>query len=296
MLKVIHSKDFTPNPKIIQLDDSCNAKALREVVEMFSFSRSRFEEEANFRAKYMLNDLGIEAGYKVAGYPGCCQSVEWEFPHADVTKKVIAGATHFDTVENCPGADDNASGIAVLVCAARFLKKNRDKLKNIPHFYFFNAEEEGLLGSTKFVNKWLAQKPKGFLGPIVPEETHVMEMVGYTAENQSTPPGLPNLGNRGDFLGIVGNGIAKDVIRISGESVPDLNTKGLDIPFEMTSMMSDVLRSDHTPFWEAGFKATMWTDTSNFRNPHYHKFTDLPETLNYEFMEKVTKLFISLFI
>ena len=51
-----------------------------------------------------------------------------------------------------------------------------------------------------------------------------------------------------------------------------------------------LLRSDHTPFWEAGIPAVMWTDTSEFRNPHYHRATDTPDTLDYQFLAQVTRL------
>lgn len=34
----------------------------------------------------------------------------------------------------------------------------------------------------------------------------------------------------------------------------------------------------------------MWTDTANFRNPHYHMKSDTPDTLDYDFMAGVTRL------
>jgi hypothetical protein len=34
----------------------------------------------------------------------------------------------------------------------------------------------------------------------------------------------------------------------------------------------------------------MWTDTSEFRNPHYHQASDTPDTLDYAFVSEVTKL------
>jgi len=43
----------------------------------------------------------------------------------------------------------------------------------------------------------------------------------------------------------------------------------------------DFARSDHVPFWEAGVPAVQITDTANFRNPHYHRSGDTPETLDY---------------
>jgi hypothetical protein len=34
----------------------------------------------------------------------------------------------------------------------------------------------------------------------------------------------------------------------------------------------------------------MWTDTAEFRNPHYHRESDTPGTLDYDFMAQVTRL------
>ena len=53
--------------------------------------------------------------------------------------------------------------------------------------------------------------------------------------------------------------------------------------------MPDVRRSDHAVFWDAGFPAAMLTDTSEFRNPHYHKPTDTIDTLDLERMTLVVK-------
>lgn len=52
-------------------------------------------------------------------------------------------------------------------------------------------------------------------------------------------------------------------------------------------------RSDHSPFWLAGLPALMWTDTAEFRNPHYHQPSDTPQTLDYGFMHQVTALLCS---
>ena len=49
-------------------------------------------------------------------------------------------------------------------------------------------------------------------------------------------------------------------------------------------------RSDHAPFWERHIPAVMWTDTAEFRNPHYHLVSDTPETLDYEFLGNVARL------
>ena len=52
-------------------------------------------------------------------------------------------------------------------------------------------------------------------------------------------------------------------------------------------------RSDHAPFWRADIPAVMWTDTSEFRNQHYHRGTDTPVTLDYDFLRAVTQILIA---
>ena len=54
-------------------------------------------------------------------------------------------------------------------------------------------------------------------------------------------------------------------------------------------LMPDIRRSDHAYFWRRGLPAVMVTDTANFRNPHYHKSTDVPETLDFDFMGRITR-------
>jgi hypothetical protein len=41
--------------------------------------------------------------------------------------------------------------------------------------------------------------------------------------------------------------------------------------------------------WRAGVPAVLVTDTANFRNPHYHRATDTPETLDYGRMTAIVR-------
>ena len=78
-----------------------------------------------------------------------------------------------------------------------------------------------------------------------------------------------------------------------GHAVPVQGLFLPDVPLEMIGRISHhLLRSDHVPFWEAGVPALMWTDTAEFRNPHYHRPTDTPETLDYEFLAGVARLLV----
>ena len=46
----------------------------------------------------------------------------------------------------------------------------------------------------------------------------------------------------------------------------------------------DLRRSDHAPFWDAGYKALMLTDGADFRNANYHTPGDSLGTLNFPYM------------
>jgi Zn-dependent M28 family amino/carboxypeptidase len=207
--------------------------------------------------------------------------------------RIIIGA-HYDSVPDTPGADDNASAVAVMLAAARAIGRREDVL-----FIAFNSEEIDLDGSREFASNLEVNGIKSL------EQVHVLEMVGFTdhSPNSQKNP-LPSffdgdsIPTVGDFLGIVGNTkeIVDRVFSIAG--IVKIPVVGVTTPpgvsIEMIeSVAPNLLRSDHTSFWEKGIPATMWTDTSEFRNPNYHQPTDKPDTLDYGFMAEVTKLLVS---
>lgn len=70
-------------------------------------------------------------------------------PNVKQPKLIIGG--HYDSVENSPGANDNASGTAVLLGLARQLAKSPEAQQI--WFMAFDGEEDGLKGSEAFVNQ-----------------------------------------------------------------------------------------------------------------------------------------------
>jgi len=191
---------------------------------------------------------------------------------------------------NTPGADDNASAVAVMLAVARCLGSPSDVA-----YVAFNGEECGLVGSHEF-----AEKMCGDMNRL--EQVHILEMVGYRdrrPRSQRNPLPIGQTPTTGDFLGIVANqgGLVEQIIRQVGcIAVPVV---GVAIP-EGTPLAGikqwspQLLRSDHACFWEKNIPAAMWTDTAEFRNPHYHQATDTPDTLDYEFMAEVGKLLASM--
>lgn len=205
------------------------------------------------------------------------------------TAKVLVGA-HYDSVSGTPGADDNASAVAVMLAVARAIGRRPDAL-----FVAFNAEESGLRGSREFVEG---------LGQNKLEAVYILEMVGYRdrrLNSQKNPlrfmKGIPTTG---DFLGVVANRDALLDNILTGANACNVPFIGLAIG-ELANSIDAIqafsphlLRSDHTPFWEKGIPAAMLTDTAEFRNPHYHGASDTPNTLDYDFMAEVAKAVVNM--
>lgn len=195
---------------------------------------------------------------------------------------VIVGA-HYDTVPGSPGADDNATGIAVLLELARHF--GQDPPRSPVWLVAFDMEEYGLSGSRALAEMLRQQRqPLQLMASL--------EMLGYCTHqpnSQQYPPGLkyfyPDTGN---FIALIGNwqliptliGLKRQLQRAKApcQWLPVIN-QGLTLP--------DTRRSDHAPFWDAGYRALMITDTAYLRNPHYHQPSDTLETLDLEFLTRV---------
>jgi Zn-dependent M28 family amino/carboxypeptidase len=196
---------------------------------------------------------------------------------------IILGA-HFDSVPGTPGADDNASGVAVLLETARLLSGTR--LRSEVLFCGFNLEELNMIGSSYFASKLKSAGAKV-------DAMISLEMVGYTDSrtgSQKYPIGLKAFyPDRGDFIGVIGNWNSNGLLRRFARQmrqVRGLPVETLSVPGN-GGLIPAVRLSDHSPFWDAGYPALMITDTSFYRNPHYHGSTDTLETLNLDFMVKV---------
>ncbi|MFQ5881791.1 MAG: M28 family peptidase [Candidatus Methylomirabilales bacterium] len=223
----------------------------------------------------------------VARLPGSVPDRAW----------LLLGA-HYDAIDGSPGADDNASGVAVLLAAAKAL--SRLKPAATLQFVGFSLEEPQTgfdpyrHGSRHFATQARSQGQRY-------EGVFILEMVGYTDHrpgSQMVPRGiLKSVPKVGDFLGVIGNRRARRLLAhleaAAARYVPELPVvtywiffRGLLIPMSRWS--------DHAPFWDRGYPAVMLTDTAFLRNPHYHQPTDTLETLDYAFMAQVARAVIAM--
>ncbi|MFN6129691.1 MAG: M28 family metallopeptidase [Planctomycetota bacterium] len=206
--------------------------------------------------------------------------------------EIILLGAHYDTVFSTPGADDNASAVAVLLEASRLLREYSGK-RTIRYVAFaceepphFNMDSMGSQHHARQA-RLRGEKIRGML---------CLEMVGYYTTDdhtQTVPPLIPRwmhrfFPHRGDFLAAVGNLASWKLcwkfrrgFKRGSRSMPLFS---ICLP----EKIHEIRLSDNSSFWDQGYPALMLTDTSFLRNPNYHLETDTPDTLDYPRMTEVT--------
>ncbi|MEN9225385.1 MAG: M28 family peptidase [Thermostichus sp. HHBFW_bins_43] len=206
-----------------------------------------------------------------------------KLPGRDPHREPILIGAHFDAVPESPGADDNASGVAVLLELARHFAQ--EPPRSPLWLVAFDLEERGMVGSTAYAQ---ALKRQG-------QPLRLMlslEMVGYrdpTPGSQRYPAGLERFyPDRGDYIGLIGNWpTLPDLLRLQRA----MNKTGIPCQWlpagQKGWIVPSTRRSDHAPFWDEGYRAILVTDTADLRNPHYHRLSDSLETLDRDFLAGV---------
>lgn len=192
---------------------------------------------------------------------------------------ILVGA-HYDSFPGSPGADDNATGVAVLLELARSFSLNPAKRPIRLVAFDFEETIYDLAGSTHYAHSLQREPLRLMLS---------LEMLGYCSRvtgSQIYPPGLQRFfPKQGDFIGLIGNlPSLLDLIHLSH------HIRKAGIPCQWLpagwrgEILPDTRRSDHAAFWDLGYRALMVTDTAHLRNPHYHKASDRLETLDLDFL------------
>lgn len=208
----------------------------------------------------------------------------------DRAEQIVLLGAHYDTVEETPGADDNASAVAVLLEVARRLR--RSSPRRTVRFVAFSCEEKPhcfteTMGSQVYARRCKADGER-IVGMLC------LEMVGYYTDvprSQGYPPEMPQwlrwaFPRRGDFLAAVTN-LRSWKLGVAFRRGFKRATRFPLFSIALPEAVHSIRRSDNSSFWDQGYPAMMITDTSFLRNPHYHAPTDLPDTLDYGRMSQV---------
>jgi Zn-dependent M28 family amino/carboxypeptidase len=203
-------------------------------------------------------------------------------------KEVVVVGAHYDTVPGTPGADDNASAVAGLLELARLQQETSNK-KNLAFVAFVN-EEPPCFGSNNMGSMVYAKHLKEQRTPV--EVMVSLEMIGYFSEERIQRYPLPGMGlvypKTGDYIGVVGNFHSFKYVSFFKKGIrkhSNIHSRSLTAP----EFFGGINLSDNYSFWHYGYRAVMITDTSFFRNRHYHQETDTIDTLDFDRMAEVVK-------
>jgi Zn-dependent M28 family amino/carboxypeptidase len=196
---------------------------------------------------------------------------------------IVVGA-HYDSVPGSPGADDNASAVAVLIELQKMLAPERLPVALVA---FVNEEMPYSFTLECGAFQW-ARRAKELSEPV--DAMFSLEMLGYFRDepgSQRYPWPLSLVyPSRGNFIAFVGDLGARALVR----KAIGLFRKGSRFPSEgvaAPAALPGIRASDHWSFRLHGFAAIMITDTAYNRNPHYHRASDTPDTLDYDRMARV---------
>ncbi len=169
---------------------------------------------------------------------------------------IICG--HFDSYSNvpytsAPGADDNGTGTAVVLEAARILSQYQ--FRWTINFIGFSGEEQWMLGSYHYVDS-VAVPQQLKIGGV-----YNFDMIAYTAYDSTRL--------------YVNRNTASTSLAVLAESANAQYNIGLNL----INYLDEDCYGDNTPFWEHGYKAVFALEDSewgiwNGSNPHYHTTHD----------------------
>jgi hypothetical protein len=164
-----------------------------------------------------------------------------------------------------PGADDNASGTAALLEAARIIAGGKMKLRRSVIFAAFSGEERGVLGSTYFI-----KNPLPAAGPNDIVAMLNMDMVGRLRENKLDVIGHDTADQWPDIIDVACRDARIDCVLAKGGGYGP---------------------SDHSPFYAAGIPVL---HLFSGVQPDYHKPSDTPDKLNAAGVAQVARLVANL--
>ncbi len=227
------------------------------------------EDAGDFLADALLQ-LGIEVDEDPFNFEGySSRNIVGYLPGAtDPSKMVIIGA-HYDSYADpnstisAPGADDNASGTAAVLEAAKIMSQY--SFAHSIKFILFSAEEYGLYGSDHYARQ-AAGTGEDIIGMIN------LDMISYTDY-------LP------EDLDVIVNSNSKwlgNLLKTAAQ-----NYSSIDI---LTTLDNWADYSDHYSFWDRGFPAVLCIEDYEDTNPYYHTTGDTINTINLDFATEAARV------
>ena len=272
------------------------AQLLRQVSAISGERNYLKPERLEAAAQYIESELrGM--GYQihrqaVPGRSGPVRNIEVRLEPAGTGDLglVVIGA-HYDSAEGTPAANDNGSGVAVLLELARAYQGRRAAPGFTGMRLVFYANEEPPYFETPQMGSWVHAADLKAQGLRVAAMYSLETMGAYydAPGTQKFPvPGLALLyPDRGNFIGFIGTTESRALVRTAVGAFRETRrfpSEGIAAP----GFVTGVDWSDHWSYAQHGYTGVMVTDTAPFRYPHYHTAQDTPDRINYAGLAKVT--------
>jgi Zn-dependent M28 family amino/carboxypeptidase len=200
--------------------------------------------------------------------------------------RILVIGAHYDSVDESPGANDNASGVAVMLELAR-LHATLAPPVTVRFVAFVNEEPPYFM--TPAMGSWRYAADAAARGDNIVTMIS-LETIGYysdEARSQRYPfPFGRMFPDRGNFLAMVSNIRSAGALRTAAKAFRSATSLPL-IASPAPAAIPGVAWSDHWSFWRHGYRALMLTDTALYRYPHYHANSDTADRLDYERMARV---------
>jgi hypothetical protein len=264
--------ELTFKPKVSVAEAMYMADFERQVAQKFKPSNPVYKKWSAF-TNNMISFIKSKESHNGV-------NIVWTHKGTNPSAGTVYIGAHYDTMSNDPasknltpnerqpGADDNASGVAVGLLLAKML--NQISFEETIKIVFFDWEELGFLGSEAFVRENLSDISKGYLGYIN------LEMLGHDSKSTDKEKKKGNMKlyiRKPNENGHKEDRLLAESLASKGESM----TPGIDFSITANSFNS----SDHLYFWKNNLHAVTFTQNweADF-NPNYHTNSDIPETLN----------------
>lgn len=227
---------------------------------------------------YQVNHQGIEADGAIA------LNLDVTIPGGTLGEEFIVIGAYYDSSDDSPGADANASGAAGLLALARSLSGRRHQRTLSLAWYANRTQAEpgsSVHGSTVHARS-LATSGYRVAAMLS------LESIGYFRDEPGSqqPTSFSAAASRGDFIAVLGADPSRRLVTHATQTL----TRHSSLPVAggvVPAGRAVPGWSDAWSFEQLGYAAVQITDTAEQRNPHFRKATDTADTLDYDRMARV---------
>lgn len=245
--------------------------------------------ERNDRSPRAIKNLdraanAIEARFQEAGLPvrrrpvnEAASNIEAIVRGGRLAQETVVVGAHYDSGERSPGADDNATGIAILLALAEQLKELR--LERTVRLVAFAAEEPPHVGSNTMGSAVYLRE----IHREGPRITAMMSLegVGVLRPERRAWPFYVSRVLSAD-LAIVGDRSTRYLIervkRVFDAADTEVEVATVSFPL----FFAGVRAASHLAFAREGIPAFMISDTAVLRSFDYHREADTADRLDYD--------------